>query len=181
MAKKTNLKEERAQLESLINDASCLSNYENKELDLAKQELIEMYRKFLQPFIDAEYPYLEEKQTGNGCWKKYRMPQHMAKKALEYFEYYIKINRPLTVTGLALYLGFAGRHPFYEYKKYEEYADLTKTLIALIEEDLLTIGINNPQKGRFASFVLTNMGYLSSNEKQVVETHSIDVSLDDEE
>ncbi len=99
----------------------------------------------------------------------YETPEQMHAKIVEYLEtckpYLIGdqvIQNPPTVTGLALYLGFAQRKSLLDYKGKDEFCNLIKRAITCIEsayEQRLTM--SNPTG---AIFALKNMGWSDRQE-----------------
>ena len=77
-------------------------------------------------------------------------------------EKYVVNPSPITITGLALYLGFASRQSLFDYEKHEEYSYIIKRARLAIEscyEENLTS--KNPQGSIFA---LKNMGWFDRQE-----------------
>lgn len=77
-------------------------------------------------------------------------------------ETYIVNPSPITITGLALYLGFASRQSLFDYEKHQEYSYIIKRARLAIEscyEEKLTS--KNPTGSIFA---LKNMGWYDRHE-----------------
>lgn len=67
-------------------------------------------------------------------FKKYKTPDELLKKGNEYFDFCGKNFRPLTMAGLALFLGFTSRQTIYEYRKDPEFTEVIDFLKLRIEE-----------------------------------------------
>ena len=68
---------------------------------------------------------------------KYKTPKELDKAIGEYFSSLITEEEDAkhpTITGLALYLGFADRSSLYNYEKHEEFSYTIKRAITTIEE-----------------------------------------------
>jgi hypothetical protein len=76
----------------------------------------------------------------------YDDPQKLSAKIIEYFESHLPVeketddgdkemiySRPITITGLCLYLGFESRQSFYEYGKKQEFTYIIKRARLVIE------------------------------------------------
>ena len=89
---------------------------------------------------------------------------HMPKEEIdkETNEKYTVYTSPITITGLALYLGFASRQSFYDYEKHEEYSYIIRrarlAIESFYEEKLIS---KSPQGSIFA---LKNMGWFDRQE-----------------
>ena len=102
---------------------------------------------------------------------KYSSPEELKQKADEYFTEAIKEGWKITVTGLALWLGFVSRQSIYDYEKHGEFSYIIKNARMKVEnayESRLYTG----QAGG-AIFALKNMGW---KDKQEFE-HSGEISL----
>jgi len=66
----------------------------------------------------------------------FETPEEMQEKIIAYFEQYQNQteNRP-TITGLALYLGFASRQSLYDYKGKEGFSYIVKRSLMIIENE----------------------------------------------
>lgn len=62
----------------------------------------------------------------------YSSPEDLANKINEYFEYCVEQQEKVTITGLALYLGFCSRRSFYYYKEKEEFQEVINDSISKI-------------------------------------------------
>lgn len=98
---------------------------------------------------------------------KYKDPEELKNKVVEYFESYINCDmkedkQPLlgykpTITGLALYLGFESRQSFYDYIKKEEFSYILKKASLYIEMNYEMMLESKSATG--AIFALKNMGW----------------------
>lgn len=79
---------------------------------------------------------------------------------------YIIQHNPPTVTGLALYLGFADRQSLYDYKKRANFSCIIKTAISRIEKYAENELFNNP-KPTGAIFWLKNHGWKAEEDKSL--------------
>ncbi len=66
-------------------------------------------------------------------------------------------NEPLTIPGLALFLGFADKSSLYHYQHREAFTDSVKRARTLIEEATVKRSMGSHAAG--AIFALKNMGY----------------------
>lgn len=123
--------------------------------------------------------------VGNfGCTAKYQTPEELRDKIMEYlvwtqgdyetrtrtvtrkdgtqfeeeYEHCLRRPTPLSVTGLALYLGFAQRKSIYEQaKRGEEYAEIIAQAITIVENSY-ELDLRNPACAG-AVFALKNMNW----------------------
>lgn len=71
-------------------------------------------------------------------------------------------KQPITITGLALYLGFESRQSFYDYEKHEEFSYIIKKARLRVESEYeAKLSRNNPTGSIFA---LKNMGWADRTE-----------------
>lgn len=93
---------------------------------------------------------------------KYKTPEELQKKINEYIDSLKDSEVPLTITGLAYFLGFESRQSFYDYKKREEFSYTVKRAALLIESDY---EISMRKHGRTTDiFALKNFGWIDSKE-----------------
>lgn len=88
---------------------------------------------------------------------KYETPEQLEIKILEYFSYLKEADEFPTVTGLALFLGFCSRQGLYEYRDKDEFSDLVKRALTVVEshyENRLNSGAPTG-----AIFALKNMNW----------------------
>lgn len=105
-------------------------------------------------------PFGNKFALGNngGRPRKYETPQELESRITEYFETIDpdKGNYP-TVTGLALFLGFSSREGLQEYKTRDEFSDIMKRALMVVEshyENRLNSGAPTG-----AIFALKNMNW----------------------
>ena len=95
----------------------------------------------------------------------YKTPAEMQKKIDQYFEERISQERPPTISGLALFLGFADRQSIYDYKEKDQFACTIKKAVTRIEdfcEEQLITG----RGGSGAIFWAKNHGWSDKQEVQ---------------
>jgi hypothetical protein len=86
-------------------------------------------------------------------------PKELKDKISEYFEYCIKNNEKVTITGLALYLGFESRQSLSDYNiKSKEYSYIIKRAKLAVEHSYETHGQT------IDIFALKNMGWVDRQE-----------------
>ena len=111
---------------------------------------------------------------------KYKTPEELEAKIDEYFESGIPVKVKVvgnttvevpvpTITGLALYLGFADRYSMYDYEKKEEFSHSIKKARAFIEKHYEELLQSNNVTG--AIFALKNFGW---KDKQEIEHGATD-------
>lgn len=102
----------------------------------------------------------------------FESPEALEKMINEYFNHpsheFITIGEttfqkePITITGLALYLGFESRTSFYDYEKHEEFSYIIKKARLKVESEYeAKLSRNNPTGSIFA---LKNMGWKDTSE-----------------
>ena len=74
-------------------------------------------------------------------------------------------KEPLTIPGLALFLGFSCRQSLYEYQEKEEFTDSIKRARSLVEADMIRRGLATG--GAMPIFILKNMGYSDRQTTQI--------------
>lgn len=98
----------------------------------------------------------------------YKTEEELKNKIEEYFEFCITDKINLTITGLALYLGFCDRQSLYDYEKKEEFSCTIKrartTVENSYEQKLYTMTFGG------AIFALKNMGWFDKIEQEVNQT-----------
>jgi len=96
--------------------------------------------------------------TTSGKPPIYSSPGEFSKKITEYIQYCIENNEKLTITGLALFLGFESRQSFYDYRKRKEFSYATKRAHLLIENSY-------EQHGQAIDiFALKNLGWVDKTD-----------------
>jgi len=124
-------------------------------------------------------------------------PKKLEKKVIEYFDYiqgeegdtitnklgeqvktWIREPESPTVTGLALFLGFADRTTLYEYRDREEFSFIIKRAISIVENHHEhRLGSTTPTGSIFA---LKNMGWKDRQETTIItEDHASDEEIDE--
>lgn len=133
--------------------------------------------------------------TNNGRPPKFESAEKLKEKAIEYFEYcegeydedskeWIRHPERPTMTGIALFLGFASRQSMYDYGKKEpndenDYSYLIKRIRMMIEnkyEDML-----GSKNATGAIFALKNMGWVDKQEIEQTTTQRRTEEFFDEE
>ena len=89
---------------------------------------------------------------------KYETAEEIHDKCTEYFESCIELEEKITITGLALFLGFCSRKSLYEYEKKEEFRYIIKNAMLVVENSYESKGTN------FDIFALKNMGWTDKQE-----------------
>jgi hypothetical protein len=89
---------------------------------------------------------------------KYKTPEELFERCVKYFESSIELGEKITITGLALFLGFASRNTLYEYEKKEEFKYIIKNAMLVVENSYERNGTN------FDIFALKNMGWSDKQE-----------------
>lgn len=106
--------------------------------------------------------------NNGGRPRKYDTSEEMEVKVNEYFNWCIDSKTELTVTGLALYLGFSSKQSLYEYQENKEFTDLIKKARTAVEMsyelDLRTFKFGG------AVFALKNMGWTDVTTQNVNQT-----------
>ena len=111
--------------------------------------------------------------NNGGRPRKYETPEEMETVLTEYFQECTDNDEWPLVTGLTLYLGFAGRKSLYEYiNKYKEFSNLLKRALTTVELAYESKLSTTTPTG--AIFALKNMGW---RDKQELE-HSGNVKVD---
>lgn len=113
--------------------------------------------------------------TNNGRPPMYESPEGLKLKCIEYFEYCQKNDEKITVTGLALYLGFESRQSLFAYGNKKDFSYITKRAKLVVENSYENSGQT------IDIFALKNMDWKDKSE--VTQTNIIqplfpDVSKD---
>ena len=90
----------------------------------------------------------------------FNSPEQLRQAIDQYFS--DQSNRPFTVTGLALYLGFCDRQSLYDYQEREEYSCLIKEARLRVENEYEQALFGKMPTG--AIFALKNMGWKDKSE-----------------
>lgn len=112
---------------------------------------------------------MEDKNKG-GSPPFYESNEELSSKIDEYFASQELANEPITITGLALYLGFCSRQSFYDYEEREQFSYTIKKARLRIENNYEQHLFSKAYPG--AIFALKNFGW---KDKQEIE-HSGDQS-----
>lgn len=89
---------------------------------------------------------------------KYENPEEVFKKCDEYFKSCIDLEEKMTITGLALFLGFGARSSLYDYAEKKEFSYVIKNAMLVVENSYEMSGNN------FDIFALKNMGWSDKQE-----------------
>lgn len=87
----------------------------------------------------------------------YTNPEEMEQIGNEYLDKELEAGRPLTVTGLAIALGFCERKALFDYQGKEEFRNTVKRLKARVEQWIESRCYSNQVAGPI--FILKNMGW----------------------
>ena len=104
--------------------------------------------------------------------RKYDCPNEFVEKATSYIEEQLENSKPITWTGMALYMGFSSRQSIGEYKQYDGFSDAVMYCHTLVEhayEEFLMHG-----GGASAIFGLKQFSW---DDKQAIEHSSPDGSM----
>lgn len=105
----------------------------------------------------------------------YESEEELINKCEEYFQYIEDNNEKATLTGLALYLGFASRQSLYDYEKTEKFSYIIKRAKTFVEHEYEKALQGDKPTGPI--FALKNMGW---RDRQILEHHDADgAALDD--
>lgn len=91
----------------------------------------------------------------------YDDPEILKNKCEQYFIECLENEEKITITGLALYLGFCSRGTIYEYEKKKEFSDVIKRAMMVVENSYEKLTEKNPTG---AIFILKNMGWSDKQE-----------------
>ena len=87
----------------------------------------------------------------------YETPDEMAIEIEAYFSHCADNHQPMTVTGLALYLGFESKQSLYDYQERNEFSYLIRKARTIVENGYEKALHSNTVTG--AIFALKNMGW----------------------
>lgn len=104
----------------------------------------------------------EEEKDKGGRPPHYTTAEEMQVKIDEYFTYQDELKRPLTITGLALHLGFCDRSSFYDYEENEGFFYTIKKARTRIENNYEEHLFSKAYPG--AIFALKNFGWKDKQE-----------------
>lgn len=89
-------------------------------------------------------------------------PEELQKMCEGYYKHCEKNEKPVTITGLALFLGFESRQSFYDYEKREQFSYVIKRNRLRVESEYeCRLSTHNPTG---AIFALKNMGWRDRHE-----------------
>lgn len=98
----------------------------------------------------------------------YQSPEEMESRVIAYFDDCIERKINVTVTGLALYIGFNSRKMLYEYRLRQEFSDIIIRALTAVEHGY---ELNLHTFSAFgAKFALMNMGWKESQEQHITQT-----------
>lgn len=103
-------------------------------------------------------------------------PADLEKRCEEYFLNCIKEGDNITITGLALYLGFSSRGTINEYAKKKGFSDVVKRAMCVVENRYEVAACDNNATGPI--FILKNMGWSDRTEMDLKDDRR---TLDNEE
>jgi len=113
--------------------------------------------------IEEYFEYIQGELGQKESRKLEKQKDGSVKEVVEMVDYWVRRPERPTVTGISLFLGFADKSSFYEYKKNEEFSYLIKRAATKIEqyhEDRVADG----DKCTGNIFVLKNMGWKDKSE-----------------
>jgi hypothetical protein len=119
-----------------------LAKVEDKVINLGGRPPLFEDPKVLEDQIEAYFndPDHEYQEVGDTIWQK----------------------KPITITGLALWLGFESRQSFYDYEKHDKFSYIIKKARLRVEQEYeAKLSRNNPTGSIFA---LKNMGWKDTSE-----------------
>ncbi len=103
--------------------------------------------------------------TTNGQPPKYKLPCDLEQKCFDYFTHCIDEKESPTVTGLALFLGYASRQSIYDNNKNIDFSYILKRAVMVIENHHEERMDGNNVAGSI--FVLKNMGWKDKIEQDI--------------
>ena len=89
--------------------------------------------------------------------RKFDSPEQFDAAVDEYFDLMGEFGKPVTISGLALHMGFCDRASFYDYRKYPEFSNSVKRAHMLVEASYEERLETNKPTGPI--FALKNMGW----------------------
>lgn len=102
-------------------------------------------------------------KRGVGRPRKYATPEEFEEQTKAYFDTCAMLDEPLTITGLALYMGFSSRKEYNDYLTYEGFETVATKAKAKVENGYEKNLLGGKPVGSI--FALKNMGW--RDEKQV--------------
>lgn len=113
-------------------------------------------------FKSCEGDYEEKNVVDNeGIPKKNEFGEPIIKRK------YSRDPEPITITGLALYLGFASRQSLYDYEERGEDFSFVVRRGRTRVENSYERRLDNREKARGSEFALSNMGWTANNKREL--------------
>jgi len=112
--------------------------------------------------------------TTSGRPPKYDDPEKLSQEINSYVNYCIENEEKITITGIALYLGFCSRQSFYDYENKDEFMYIIKRAKLLVENSYELSGQT------MDIFALKNMGWKDTQDLNVAGI-SLHFDKDDEQ
>lgn len=107
---------------------------------------------------------------------KFKDPNDLKTKLVEYFEYCEQNKEPLTITGMALFLGFSSRQSLFDYEQNEKFTYIIKRARMVVERGYeVMLHTNKGCAG--AIFALKNMNW-TDTQTNVHEFHGSPFAAD---
>ena len=95
----------------------------------------------------------------------FETPEQLEIKIQEFFDLQCENEEPLTISGLAFYLGFISRQSMYDYKEKEEFTYILKKATLFIEHQYESNLSGTTPTGSI--FALKNMGWKDKTETEL--------------
>jgi hypothetical protein len=118
-----------------------------------KYSTSEEMQTMIDQYFEEHQPRIRTNPDGSPMLSKYNQP-------------IIELNPP-TISGLALYLGFANRTSLYEYEKESEFSDTIKRARSRCEEFVESNGMSGIVPPAMAIFALKNYGWSDKQEHEL--------------
>jgi hypothetical protein len=106
--------------------------------------------------------------------RKYDSPEQMDEAVDSYFQYCTENQKPITYTGLCLFLGFAGRACLDGYLQYEGFAPSVRRAKSLVEMAYEERLVDPTRPAAAAIFGLKNFGW---TDRQEIDHRSADGTM----
>lgn len=101
-------------------------------------------------------------------------PSEMEDVIASYFSQMKEEESPITISGLALYLGFESRQSFYDYEKNGDFSYIIKRARLRVESEYEKKLSGNSVTGSI--FALKNMGWKDKSEQEISVPQGVSVS-----
>jgi hypothetical protein len=118
--------------------------------------------------IDSYFEFIK----GESHWEEVEIQTKKGEPKFEDKEIWDRYPEKATITGLALYLGFADKQSLYDQEKNTEYSYLIKRARTLIEKRHEENMFSDKPQGSI--FVLKNMGWKDKSEVEMKQSESLD-------